>query len=133
MTGQKRTPNEEATIEVDWLLQESYKRAVKLRGIVDWGALGTGTDRTDAERDVEKYQLEIAKLISDTLMEKQRVIYTKERNKIFDDEHERFEERMNKSDKKMSERYGDDDEKIGFRKGNDDNVDDRGTDDIGKP
>ena len=132
MTGQKRTPNEEATIEVDWLLQESYKRAVKLRGIVDWGALGTGTDRTDAERDVEKYQLIIAKLISDTLMEKQRVIYTKERNKIFDDEHERFEERMDKSDKKMAERYGDDDKKIGFRKGDDDKVDDRGTDDIGK-
>ena len=126
------TPNEESLMEVDWLLQESYKRAVKLRGIVDWGALGTGTDRTDAERDVEKYQLEIAKLISDTLMEKQRVIYTKERNKIFDDEHERFEERMDKSDKKMTERYGDDDKKIGFRKGDDDKVDDRGTDDIGK-
>ena len=132
MTEQTKTPNEEATMEVDWLLQESYKRAVKLRGIVDWGALGTGTDRTDAERDVEKYQLEIAKLISNTLIEKKRELATSERNKKWDDQDAKFEKRMEDNDEKFYEKYGKDD-KIGFRKGDkDDEIDDRGTDDIGK-
>jgi len=113
--------NEEAIMEVNWLLQESYKLAVKLRGITDWSAFGTGTDRTDAERDVEKYQLEIAKLISNSLIEKQRAV-----------ENEKFEKRMDASDARFEKRMTDKDEEIGFRKG-DNNVDDRDTSDIGKP
>jgi len=113
--------NEEAIMEVNWLLQESYKLAVKLRGITDWSAFGTGTDRTDAERDVEKYQLEIAKLISNSLIEKQRAV-----------ENEKFEKRMDASDTRFEKRMTDKDEEIGFRKG-DNNVDDRDTSDIGKP
>jgi len=113
--------NEEAIMEVNWLLQESYKLAVKLRGITDWSAFGTGTDRTDAERDVEKYQLEIAKLISNSLIEKQRAV-----------ENEKFEKRMDASDARFDKRMTDKDEEIGFRKG-DNNVDDRDTSDIGKP
>ena len=113
--------NEEAIMEVNWLLQESYKLAVKLRGITDWSAFGTGTDRIDAERDVEKYQLEIAKLISNSLIEKQRAV-----------ENEKFEKRMDASDARFEKRMTDKDEEIGFRKG-DNNVDDRDTSDIGKP
>jgi len=113
--------NEEAIMEVNWLLQESYKLAVKLRGITDWGALGNGTNYKDAERDVEKYQLEIAKLISNSLIEKQRAV-----------ENEKFEKRMDASDARFDKRMTDKDEEIGFRKG-DNNVDDRDTSDIGKP
>jgi hypothetical protein len=66
-------PNEEALMEVDWVIQESYKRAIKLRGIGDWSDFTTVQSKEKAQRDIEQYQLVIAKLISDTLIEKQHV------------------------------------------------------------
>ena len=49
---------------VQWALQESYKHAVRLRGINDWtNDFNSEVEKAKAERDVEKYQIEIAKMI----------------------------------------------------------------------
>lgn len=127
-----RNPNEEATMEVDWLLQESYKRATKLRGIGDWSDFESVEAKDKAEREVEQYQLEIAKLISSTLIEKQRELASIERNKKWDEQDAKFEKRQEEFDEKFDAKYGiNKKEDIGFRKDKDE-VDDRGTDDIGK-
>jgi len=58
--------NDLALMEVDWALQESYKRAVKLRGITDWSCA-----TTDSHTLVEQYQLKITELILKSLWKKQ--------------------------------------------------------------
>ncbi len=51
-------------LEVQWALQEAYKMAVKLRGITDWtNDFHENDDRAIAQREVERYQIEIAKMI----------------------------------------------------------------------
>jgi len=63
MEDKTKTPNEEATIEVDWILQESWKRATKSRGIGDRSVFETAEDKDKADREVEPYKLEIEKII----------------------------------------------------------------------
>lgn len=55
-----------ATAEVDWILQESYGRAVRLAGITDWSKF-TGRDYRHMTELVEDYQLRIAGLIQKAL------------------------------------------------------------------
>jgi hypothetical protein len=133
MTEQTRNPNEEALMEVDWIMQESFKRAVKLRSITDWSDFKTPELLDKATREVEQYQLAIAKLISDVLKEKQRQIENKKRDEKWDAQDKKFEKQMIDSDEKFFDRYDKRNEKIGFRKDKDDTLDDRGTDEIGKP
>ncbi len=53
-----------AVIQVQWALQEAYKMAVRLRGINHWGEdFKTIEAKEKATREVEDYQLRIAKLI----------------------------------------------------------------------
>lgn len=57
------TINTRALNEVDWVLQEAYKRAVKLRGVTDWSGFKTTQEHNEANQDVERYQLQIAQMI----------------------------------------------------------------------
>jgi len=59
----KQSP-ENSLKEVQWALAESYKLAVRLRGINDWtNDFKNPEEKQKAERQVESYQLEIAHLI----------------------------------------------------------------------
>ena len=53
----------QAIAEVQWLLQESYKMAVKLRGVQDWSQ-----SNDHDETLVESYQLKIAELLHKSLV-----------------------------------------------------------------
>jgi len=56
--------HKEAILQVEWAIQESYKIAVRLRGINDWtNDFTSSAKREQAKRAVDKYQLEIAKMI----------------------------------------------------------------------
>lgn len=112
--------HDEALKDVEWTLDQAYKFAVKLRGVNDWANdFKTEEARDSAKRDVEKYQLEIAKFIEHAI--------TSLRYKESD---EKFEKRMEESDKKFDERYGSlGDTKKDWGSGPEDK---RDTDDIGK-
>lgn len=112
------TRNNEALKDVEWTLDQAYKLAVKLRGVKDWtNDFKTDEARDMAKRDVEKYQLEIAKFIEHSI--------TSLRYKESD---EKFDKRMEESDKKFDERYG-----VGDKKEWGSTTEDkRDTDDIGK-
>lgn len=59
------TTHETAIMEVNWCFQEAFKIAVKLRGVTDWSdQVRAGPS---AEREVERYQIEIAKMIQTAL------------------------------------------------------------------
>ena len=53
------TTHENAVREVNWCFQEAFKIAVKLRGVTDWS--------DQVSREVERYQIEIAKMIQTAL------------------------------------------------------------------
>lgn len=57
----KKTHND-ALLEVDWLLQESYKRAVRMMGVTDWSK-----ETSERVHQCEQYQLQIAQLIQKAL------------------------------------------------------------------
>jgi len=114
--------NEQALKDVEWTLEQAYKLAVKLRGINDWtNDFKTEEARDMAKRDVEKYQLEIAKFIEHSI--------TAIRYKESD---EKFDKRMEESDKKFDERYGSLDDKEKKEWGSKTEDDKRNIDDIGK-
>ena len=54
--------NERALLEVNWALQEAYKIAVHHSGITDWSQ-----EEPERKVEVEKMQIEIAKMILDRL------------------------------------------------------------------
>ena len=62
--------HQKALIETQWCLQEAFKIAVRHRGVTDWS--DQVSNGPTAERDVEVYQIEIAKMI-------QRALYNESR------------------------------------------------------
>lgn len=121
----EQTPHEKALMEIEWVLSQAYKKAVKLRGINDWtNDFKSDEERQKAEREVEQYQLKIAEMI-----------YTSLRNIELDIQHDEFRKDMEQDRKDFDGRmkkYYDDDDKKGYSSYNKDDFDDRGTDEIGK-
>lgn len=120
------TPNDKALFQVDWLLEQAYKRAVKLRGVNDWtNDFKSIEEKQKAEREVEQYQLKIAEMIyksiRDIELDKQHSEFRKE----MDDERKDFNSRM-------KDYYDKDDDQKGYSSYDKDDFDDRGTDEIGK-
>jgi hypothetical protein len=120
--------NEEALIEVDWILQESYKRANKMRGIGDWSNFKSVEERDKAEREVEQYQLDIATLIQRSLYEARHL----DERKKFDERMDAQDKRWAESDAKFDKKYGTDEDDKGFTSYSKDDLDKRDTSDIGK-
>ena len=60
-----KDPFEESVMLTQWALDKAYKIAVRTAGITDWSI--TKRDNPDREHQVEKMQMEIAKMILSNL------------------------------------------------------------------
>ena len=58
-------PNDIAVREVEWVLQEAYKIAVRVAGIKDWSE-----EPPETKQIVNNHQMEIAKMIHQSLMKR---------------------------------------------------------------